>query len=111
MKPAQTMLEADLRETTFRPLSIPLVNNWQARVIRSGQEARQGLFEQVPNPVRWVETVELLAREGVTHTLEVGAGKVLTGLVRNIDSTIVGLNFGLPADWQQVEAVRTIAGD
>lgn len=111
MQPAQTMLAADLQETTFRPLNIPLVNNWQARVVTSAEEARQGLFEQVPNPVRWVETVELLAREGVTHTLEVGAGKVLTGLVRNIDPTIVGLNFGLPGDWQQIEAVRTIAGD
>jgi [acyl-carrier-protein] S-malonyltransferase len=111
MKPAQTLLEADLKETTFRPLSIPLVNNWQAKVITTGEEARQGLFEQVPNPVRWVETVELLAREGVTHTLEVGAGKVLTGLVRNIDSTIVGLNFGLPADWQQIEAIGATAGN
>jgi [acyl-carrier-protein] S-malonyltransferase len=61
--------------------------------------------------VRWVETVELLAREGVTHTLEVGAGKVLTGLVRNIDSTIVGFNFGLPADWQQIEAIGATAGN
>jgi len=111
MRPAQVMLKADLDETKFSGLSVPLVNNWQARVIQSGEDAREGLFEQVPNPVRWVETVQFLASQGVTHTLEVGAGKVLCGLVKNIDSTIVPLNFGLPGDWVQIEATRTIEGE
>ena len=99
MRPAQAMLQADLDATSFGNLSVPLVNNWQARLISTGAEARIGLYEQVPNPVRWVETVELLAREGVTHTIEIGAGKVLCGLVRNIDNTLVPMNFGLPSDW------------
>lgn len=104
MKPAQLMLKADLDATSFGELSVPLVNNWQARMISSGAEARIGLYEQVPNPVRWVETVELLAREGVTHTIEIGAGKVLCGLVKNIDSTLVPMNFGLPGDWVLISA-------
>ena len=99
MRSAQALLKPDLDETAFGDLSIPLVNNWQARLISTGAEARIGLYEQVPNPVRWVETVELLAREGVTHTIEIGAGKVLCGLVRNIDNTLVPMNFGLPSDW------------
>jgi [acyl-carrier-protein] S-malonyltransferase len=103
MRPAQEKLEAELGKTEFRELSVPLVNNWQARVIRSGSEARQGLYEQVPSPVRWVETVQLLAREGVTHALEVGAGKVLCGLVRNIEGRLVTLNYGAPGDWGAVE--------
>ena len=111
MRPAQVMLKADLDETKFLGLGVPLVNNWQARVIQSGEDAREGLFEQVPNPVRWVETVQLLASHGVTHTLEVGAGKVLCGLVKQIDSTLVPLNFGLPGDWVQIEATRTIEGE
>jgi len=111
MRPAQVMLKADLDETTFRGLSVPLVNNWQARVIQSGVDAREGLYQQVPNPVRWLETVQLLARHGVTHTIEIGAGKVLCGLVRNIDSTLVTLNFGLPGDWALIEASRTIEGE
>lgn len=111
MKPAQTMLKADLDATRFAGLSVPLVNNWQARVIQSGEDAREGLYQQVPNPVRWVETVRLLGSQGVTHTLEVGAGKVLCGLVKNIDSTLVPLNFGLPADWTLIEASRTIEGE
>jgi len=111
MRPAQVMLKADLDETKFKGLSVPLVNNWQARVIQSGEDAREGLFEQVPNPVRWVETVRLLASNGVTHTIEIGAGKVLCGLVKNIDNTLVPLNFGLPGDWVQIEATRTIEGE
>jgi len=111
MRPAQVMLKADLDETKFKGLSVPLVNNWQGRVIQSGEDAREGLFEQVPNPVRWVETVRLLASNGVTHTIEIGAGKVLCGLVKNIDNTLVPLNFGLPGDWVQIEATRTIEGE
>ena len=106
MRPAQAMLQADLDATSFGNLSVPLVNNWQARLISTGAEASIGLYEQVPNPVRWVETVELLAREGVTHTIEIGAGKVLCGLVRNIDSKLVPMNFGVPEDWAQIEASR-----
>ncbi|MFN7544690.1 MAG: ACP S-malonyltransferase [Acidobacteriota bacterium] len=103
MRPAQERLEGDLRETEFGDLRVPLVNNWQARLIGSGSEARQGLYEQVPSPVRWVETVRLLGREGVTHTLEVGAGKVLCGLIRNIEGSMVTLNYGAPGDWGALE--------
>src|ERR1017187_7043123 len=52
MKPAQERLAADLDSTDFRELSVPLVDNWQAREIRTGAQAREGLFQQVPNPVR-----------------------------------------------------------
>ncbi|MFO0283314.1 MAG: ACP S-malonyltransferase [Acidobacteriota bacterium] len=103
MRPAQERLEGDLRETEFGDLRVPLVNNWQARLIGSGSEARQGLYEQVPSPVRWVETVRLLGREGVTHTLEVGAGKVLCGLIRNIEGSMVTLNSGAPGDGGALE--------
>lgn len=106
MKPAQEMLRVDLDATEFKPLTVPLVNNWQARVITSGDEARLGLLEQVPNPVRWVESVKLLAGEGVTHAIEVGAGKVLCGLVRNIDPNIATMNFGAPGDWAAIEALK-----
>ena len=58
----------------------------------------------MPNLVRSMETVELLAREGVTHTIEIGAGKVLCGLVKNIDSSLVPMNFGVPGDWTLISA-------
>jgi len=98
MQPAQQGLKIDLDGTHFRGLSIPLINNWQAREIRSGDDARQGLFEQVPNPVRWTDSIRALAAAGVTRFIEVGPGSVLTGLLRNIDSSLTGLKFGEAAD-------------
>ena len=104
MKPAQQRLAADLNETRFGDLDVPLVNNWQARVVTSGEDARRGLFEQVPNPVRWAETVRLLASLGVLRTIEVGAGAVLTGLLRNIQPEIQGAKFGEATDWEKLSA-------
>jgi [acyl-carrier-protein] S-malonyltransferase len=98
MKPAQERLRADLDAAKFRDLAIPLVNNWQAREIRSGSEAREGLFQQVPNPVRWVDTIGYLASQGVTRFLEVGSGSVLTGLLRSIDPSLTGVAIGEPGD-------------
>ena len=84
MEPAQRRLAADLAETEFSDLAMPLVNNWQAREIRTGGEARQGLIEQVPNPVRWIGTVRHLAGQGATRWIEVGPGAVLAGLLKSI---------------------------
>jgi [acyl-carrier-protein] S-malonyltransferase len=98
MKPAQQRLLADLNSTEFRDLECPLVNNWRAAAIRTGEEARTGLYEQVPNPVRWVETIQYLSANGVERCIEVGAGGVLTGLLRAIAPTLKGLKFGEPGD-------------
>jgi [acyl-carrier-protein] S-malonyltransferase len=104
MQPAQLRLRADLDATEFRDLTCPLVNNWEAREIRTGAEAREGLFQQVPNPVRWAETIRYLAGQGASRFVEVGAGAVLTGLLRNIDAGLQGIKFGEPADLERVLA-------
>jgi [acyl-carrier-protein] S-malonyltransferase len=98
LKPAQERLRADLDATEFRDLRCPLINNWQAREVRSGAEARRGLFEQVPNPVRWAESMSYLAGQGVTRAVEVGAGSVLAGLLRGVEPPIAGFKFGEPGD-------------
>jgi [acyl-carrier-protein] S-malonyltransferase len=98
MKPAQERLRADLDATEFRDLACPLIDNWQAREVRTGAEAREGLYQQVPNPVRWFDSIRCLASLGVTRCIEVGAGGVLTGLLRNTDPSIKGMKFGEPAD-------------
>jgi len=103
MKPAQERLRADLDAAEFRDLACPLVNNWQAREVRSGAEAREGLYQQVPNPVRWAESVRQLAGAGASRYIEVGAGAVLTGLLRNIDPSLSGVKFGEPADLEKLE--------
>ena len=104
MKPAQERLKADLDAAHFADLQVPLVNNWQARVVTAGADARQGLFQQVPNPVRWVESVRLLASLGVRRAIEVGAGAVLTGLLKNIQPDIAGVKFGEASDWEKLSA-------
>jgi [acyl-carrier-protein] S-malonyltransferase len=104
MEPAQSSLKADLDATEFQDLSTPLVNGWQAKVIRSGAEAREGLYEQVPNAVRWTEVIQKLASLGVSRFIEVGAGGVLTGLLRNIDSNLEGSKFGEAQDLEKVHA-------
>jgi [acyl-carrier-protein] S-malonyltransferase len=105
MIPAQQKLKADLDAAEFRDLEVPLVNNWQAREIRTGAEARQGLYEQVPNPVRWADTVRLLRRLGVEKFVEVGAGGVLCGLLKNIDPAAKSARFGEAADWEKVNEI------
>ena len=84
MAPAQERLKADLDSTRFRDLRMPLVNNWQAREICTAAEAREGLYQQVPDPVRWMESMQLLAAKGVERWFELGAGAVLSGLLRTI---------------------------
>jgi [acyl-carrier-protein] S-malonyltransferase len=102
MKPAQERLKANLDATGFRDLACPLLNNWQAAEVRTGAAARQGLYEQVPNPVRWVEIVRGLAALGVERYIEVGPGGVLTGLLKSIDSRLAGFRFGEAAELEKL---------
>jgi len=104
MKPAQERLRVNLDETEFADLVCPLINNWQAREIRSGDEAREGLYKQVPNPVRWVESVRLLAASVVERAFEVGAGGVLAALVRTIAPGITVAKAGEAADFDAIGA-------
>ena len=104
MQPAQQRLKGDLDAISFRDLAVPLINNWQASEIHSGAEPREGLYQQVPNAVRWSDSIHELARRGVTRFIEVGAGGVLNGLLRNIDSSLQGFRFGEAGDWEKLEA-------
>ena len=69
---------------------------------RGGAEAREGLYQQVPNPVRWMESIRRLAELGAARFVEVGVGSVLTGLLRNIDPGLAGAAFGEPADLEKL---------
>jgi [acyl-carrier-protein] S-malonyltransferase len=105
MQPAQERLAVDLRAIEFHDLAMPLVNNWRARLIHTGAEAREGVYQQVPNPVRWSESIHTLVSLGVTRFIEVGAGGVLTGLLRNINPELPGTKFGEAADLEKIHAV------
>lgn len=85
MRPAEERLAEDLARVAFADLKIPLVNNVEAAIVTSGEAAREGLRLQVSRPVRWEESVRRLLTEGVTTFIEVGPGRVLSGLIRQID--------------------------
>lgn len=92
MMPAQERLENDLRQTQFGPLQVPLVTNVDADTENSGEEARDALVRQVSMPVRWEESIRLLTDEGVNTFVEVGPGRVLVGLLRQIERSVTALN-------------------
>lgn len=92
MLPAQQRLAADLGHTEFRDLQWPLVTNVDARILSSGAAAREALVRQVSSPVRWLESIELLIAKGVGTFIEVGPGKVLTGLMRQINRGVKSFN-------------------
>ncbi len=88
MMPAQQRLEGDLRQTAFSALRVPLVTTVDAEVITSGEEARDALIRQVTLPVRWEESMRALVEQGVSTFVEVGPGRVLSGLLRQIDRSV-----------------------
>jgi [acyl-carrier-protein] S-malonyltransferase len=96
MMPAQERLAADLEDVVFEDLRLHLVTNVDASIIEpvneSGEKARDALVRQVSSPVRWQESVELLISEGVETFVEVGPGKVLSGLLRQIKRDARSLN-------------------
>lgn len=88
MLPAQQRLEVDLRKTAFQPLQVPLVTNVDAEIITSGEEAREALIRMVTLPVRWEESMRVLLDQEVSSFVEVGPGRVLTGLLRQINRSV-----------------------
>ncbi len=88
MKPAEERLTRDLEKTRFNDLRVPLITNVDAHVISRGEQARDALRRQVSSPVRWEESVRLLRGEGVGLAVEVGCGRVLSGLMRRTDEQL-----------------------
>ncbi len=102
MQPAQQRLKGDLDSCEFSYLNVPLINNVEAREILAGDDARQGLYLQVPGAVRWTDAMHKLAAFGVDRAVEVGAGAVLCGLLKQIEPGIRTAKFGDPADLGKV---------
>jgi [acyl-carrier-protein] S-malonyltransferase len=92
MQPAQDALAKDLESIAFNDPIVPIAANVDARLVTRGPDSRDCLIRQVTGPVRWVECIQLLIAQGATHFIEVGPGKVLTGLMRQIDRNQKTLN-------------------
>lgn len=98
MQPAADAMAEALAGVTIKAPAAPLVCNVLAAPIADPDEIRKRLVEQVTGTVRWRESVAWMAGQGVTRFLEIGAGKVLTGLVKRIADGAVGVSVGGPND-------------
>jgi [acyl-carrier-protein] S-malonyltransferase len=96
MEDARDGLAEFLRGLPIRDARIPVVANVSARPVSCAEEIRKGLVDQMTAPVRWEESVRFLLDEGVTDLYEVGAGRVLRGLVRAIDRSVPCTSIGTP---------------
>jgi [acyl-carrier-protein] S-malonyltransferase len=85
MKPVAERLESVMEAISFSDPHVPIVSNASAQVIRTGEDARRALVDQIDSPVLWADCVETLVGEGCRTFLELGPGRVLSGLVRQID--------------------------
>lgn len=94
MQPAAERLAVDLDAVSLRDPRVPLVKNADARMATSAYAAREGLKRQVTAPVRWTDSMRLLRAEGVDTFVEVGPGKVLSGLLKQIDAAAEAFQAG-----------------
>lgn len=109
MQPAQDRLAEDLLRLTFSSPRVPVVTNVDAMLTADAEQLRDALVRQVTGPVRWVESMRLLIEQKPTHFIEVGPGKVLAGLMRQIDRSQAALNVGDEASLEKTLAALTAA--
>jgi [acyl-carrier-protein] S-malonyltransferase len=107
MQPAQDALAADLESIAFNDPAVPIACNVDARLITRGPDSRDCLIRQVTGPVRWVECIHLLIAQGATHFIEAGPGKVLSGLMRQIDRNQKALHVDDSASLEKTLAALT----
>ena len=105
LKPASEKLEAYLADKTFQAPSIDVINNVDVAVLNDPQAIKNALVRQAAAPVRWVETIQAMAQQGVTHVVECGPGKVLAGMTKRINGDLNGLAVYDPASLAEVMAV------
>ncbi len=115
MQPAQALMEPELRKAVFRELRVPVITNADAEAISSGAEAREAAIRQITLPVRWEDSVRELIDQGVKTFVEVGPGRVLSGLLRQIDRSVHSLNVEDEASLRATQAklgqIRAEAGE
>lgn len=102
MQPAQDRLAAELRALTFHSMRVPVVTNVDAKAVSDPDQARDALIRQVTGAVRWAESMGVAIGRGVDQFIEVGPGKVLCGLMRQIDRSKACGNVEDEASLQKV---------
>lgn len=90
LKPASERLKAYMADLIFEKPGISLINNVDVAIVTDGDAIKDALVRQAASPVRWVETIQKMASDGITHVVECGPGKVLAGLTKRINSELTG---------------------
>lgn len=108
MKPAAERLQQRLAEIELRVPTIPVLNNVDVAVEDQPARIKDALVRQAYSPVRWIETVQEIARRGATHVFECGPGKVLAGMTKRIEGSLLG---GAIADAASLEETLKTTGE
>ena len=108
LKPASDQLREYLASVDISVPQIPLINNIDVASVAEPAAIKDALVRQAAGPVRWVESVQKMAHEGVTHVIECGPGKVLNGLTKRIDGTLIGASIFDPASLEETR--KLLAG-
>jgi [acyl-carrier-protein] S-malonyltransferase len=103
MQPAVDGMAAIISSLTFQQPSIPVIGNTTAEPLTSAEAVRAELLNQLCNPVQWQRTIEYMVAKGVTTFIEIGPGKVLTGLIKRINKEAKTVNLG------DLEAIKNLA--
>ena len=106
MEPVRERMRALLAELSFNAARPPLAANCLGRIVAEPDDVRDALVTQIASPVRWVDCVRALREAGVTHFLELGPGRVLSGLVRQIDPDATVIACGTRAKLEELAAVQ-----
>ncbi|MEK7313021.1 MAG: ACP S-malonyltransferase [Deltaproteobacteria bacterium] len=103
MRQAAERLDNELSKLTFGPFSFPLISNVEAVPSSDNSKVRNLLKRQLTDPVKWVDIIKRMRSEGVEATIEIGPGKVLSGLVKRIEKDIQTFNFSSPDDLGKIK--------
>ncbi|CAE6815129.1 Malonyl CoA-acyl carrier protein transacylase [Paraburkholderia domus] len=101
LKPASDQLREYLASVDVHVPSLPVINNVDVAVVNEPAKIKDALVRQAAGPVRWVESVQAMAAQGVTHVIECGPGKVLAGLTKRIDGNLIGASVFDPASLEE----------
>jgi len=107
MEPATERLKEALEAITIRDLHVPLINNVEARAVRSAEEIREGLIQQLTSPLRWEQGVREMIAQGAETFVEVGPGRILSSLIHRIQRKIKVLNIAETEGLDQVQKTST----
>ncbi|MBI5969738.1 MAG: ACP S-malonyltransferase [Deltaproteobacteria bacterium] len=114
MEGAGRRLSDELGKIAFKPLSTPVITNVEATPVTDSSVLAGLLTRQLTSPVRWVEIIKRMKKEGVTRIIEAGPGRVLTGLIKRIEPEIETFNLDVPEDMihllSAIKGLKTVIG-